>query len=210
MSETKHAVVLCSGGLDSTTILAVALSQGYQCHTLAFDYGQRSRSELLAAEGVSKQQGAADHKVVQLDLGSIGGSALTDDQLDVPQAEAQDATVADGIPITYVPARNTVFLSVALAYAEVLDAQAIFIGVNAVDYSGYPDCRPEYIKAYADMAALATKSGVEGNPIKIETPLIALTKGQIVELGASLNVDYSSNSVLLPSNSAGEALRQVR
>lgn len=205
MSESKRAVVLCSGGLDSTTILAVALSQGYRCHTLAFNYGQRSQSELRAAERVSKQQGAINHKVVQLDLASIGGSALTDDLLDVPESETQDSQIADGIPITYVPARNTVFLSVALAYAEVLEAQAIFIGVNAVDYSGYPDCRPEYITAYAEMAALATKSGVEGNPVRIETPLINLTKAEIVKLGDSLGVDYSTTVSCYQADGSGAA-----
>ena len=186
MSDSdKRAVVLCSGGLDSTTILAVAIDQGYECHTLAFDYGQRSSSELRAAQQVSETLGAEDHKVIRLDLRAIGGSALTDDDIDVPLAETS------GIPVTYVPARNTVFLSIALGYAEVLDAEAIFIGVNAVDYSGYPDCRPEYIRAYAEMAALATKAGVEGEPISIETPLVNLTKAEIIQLGASLDVDYS-------------------
>ena len=184
--SAKRAVVLCSGGLDSTTILAVAIEQGYECHTLAFDYGQRSSSELRAAQLVSDKLGAADHKVIRLDLRAIGGSALTDDDIDVPLSETS------GIPTTYVPARNTVFLSIALGYAEVLAAEAIFIGVNAVDYSGYPDCRPEYVCAYADMAALATKSGVEGEPVRIETPLIDLTKAEIIERGASLGVDYSA------------------
>ena len=190
MTSAKKAVVLCSGGLDSTTILAVAISQGYDCHTLGFDYGQRSQSELRAAMSVSKQLGAKDHKVIRLDLRAIGGSALTDQTINVPEGDSGNAEIEEGIPVTYVPARNTVFLSVALGYAEVLDAQAIFIGVNAVDYSGYPDCRPEYIEAYAKMAALATKSGVEGQPIQIETPLIDITKAEIIKLGNSLGVDY--------------------
>ena len=200
MSElNKRAVVLCSGGLDSTTILAVAISEGYKCHTLAFDYGQRSSSELNAAHKVSSTLGAFDHKVINLDLRAIGGSALTDTDIDVPESETS------GIPVTYVPARNTVFLSVALGYAEVLDAEAIFIGVNALDYSGYPDCRPEYIRAYADMAALATKSGIEGNPIRIETPLLDLTKADIIHLGASLGVDYSKTVSCYQASEDGAA-----
>jgi len=195
----KTAIVLCSGGLDSTTILALARKQGYACHTLAFDYGQRSRSELSAAARVSAAQGAVDHKIIRLDLRAIGGSALTDDTIDVPSAETE------GIPVTYVPARNTVFLSVALGYAEVLDAQAIFIGVNAVDYSGYPDCRPEYINAYAKMAALATKSGVEGKPVKIETPLLTLTKAEIIRLGVEEGVDYSQTVSCYQASESGEA-----
>ena len=182
---TKKAVILCSGGLDSSTILAIALKEGYECHTLAFDYGQRTRSELMAAQRVSQTLGAVDHKVINLDLRAIGGSALTDDGIAVPETEGR------GIPVTYVPARNTVFLSIALGYAEVMDAQAIFIGVNAVDYSGYPDCRPEYIQAFAAMAALATRSGVEGRPLSIETPLLKLSKSEIIQLGVKLGVDYS-------------------
>ena len=182
---TKKAVVLCSGGLDSSTILAIAIDQGYECHTLAFDYGQRHSSELIAAKHVSDGLGALDHKVIKLDLRAIGGSALTDEGIAVPESEGQ------GIPVTYVPARNTVFLSIALGYAEIIEAQAIFIGVNAVDYSGYPDCRPEYIEAYAKMAAIATKAGVEGNPFSIETPLIDLTKAEIIQKGLALGVDYA-------------------
>ena len=182
---TKKAVVLCSGGLDSSTILAIAIDRGYECHTLAFDYGQRHSSELIAAKRVSDGLGALDHKVIKLDLRAIGGSALTDEGIAVPESEGQ------GIPVTYVPARNTVFLSIALGYAEVIEAQAIFIGVNAVDYSGYPDCRPEYIAAYAKMAAIATKAGVEGNPFSIETPLIDLTKAEIIQKGLALGVDYA-------------------
>lgn len=180
----KKAVVLCSGGLDSSTILAIALQEGYECHTLAFDYGQRHRSELLAAKKISKKLGADDHKLIKLDLRAIGGSALTDELIDVPQE------MGEGIPVTYVPARNTVFLSIALGYAEVIGAHSIFIGVNAVDYSGYPDCRPEYIEAFAKMAALATKAGVEGQPTEIKTPLISLSKSEIVQLGTKLGVDY--------------------
>ena len=182
---SKKAVILVSGGLDSTTVLAMALDQGYDCYTLSFDYGQRHRSELKAAERVSQSMGVAEHKVVALDLGTIGGSALTDTAIDVPEHE----TI--GIPVTYVPARNTVFLSIALGWAEVLGANDIFLGVNAVDYSGYPDCRPEYIKAFEAMANLATKAGVEGQRLSIHAPLIDLTKAEIVEAGMALGVDYS-------------------
>ena len=185
MSEAEKAVVLVSGGLDSTTVLAMAQAQGYACYTLSFDYGQRHRAELAAAERVSGAMNVAEHKVVHLNLDSIGGSALTDLDIDVPE----EAT--EGIPVTYVPARNTVFLSIALGWAEVLDAQQIFIGVNAVDYSGYPDCRPEYICAYEQMANLATKAGVEGRVLKIHTPLMQLGKGEIIEAGLKLGVDYS-------------------
>ncbi|WNO08106.1 7-cyano-7-deazaguanine synthase QueC [Teredinibacter sp. KSP-S5-2] len=181
----KRAVILVSGGLDSTTVLAIALANGYECYTLSFDYGQRHRAELEAAERVSNAMNVQEHKVVSLDLGTIGGSALTDSNIDVPEEET------DGIPVTYVPARNTVFLSIALGWAEVLGAEAIFIGVNAVDYSGYPDCRPDYIRAYQTMANLATKVGVEGQGVSIETPLIDLTKAQIIQAGVDLGVDYS-------------------
>jgi 7-cyano-7-deazaguanine synthase len=184
-TEQPKAVVLVSGGLDSATVLALAKSQGYACYTLSFDYGQRHRAELLAAERVAKNLGAVDHKVVKLDLGSIGGSALTDVNIRVPEEETT------GIPSTYVPARNTVFLSIALGWAEVLQAQSIFIGVNAVDYSGYPDCRPEYIAAFQVLANLATKVGVEGCGVRIDTPLIHLTKGEIIARGLQLGVDYS-------------------
>ena len=184
----KKAVVLVSGGLDSTTVLAIAQSQGYECYTLSFDYGQRHRVELEAAKSVSTSMGAKEHKTVSLDLGSIGGSALTDQAIDVPEFDESQK----GIPITYVPARNTVFLSIALGWAEVLDAQALFIGVNAVDYSGYPDCRPEFIHAFQAMANLATKAGVEGEIMRIETPLIELTKAEIIKQGIALGVDYSA------------------
>lgn len=181
----KKAVVLVSGGLDSSTVLAIAKQQGYECFTLSFDYGQRHRSELLAAQNVSESMAVAQHKVVSLDLATIGGSALTDTSIDVPEQETS------GIPVTYVPARNTVFLSIALGWAEVLGASDIFIGVNAVDYSGYPDCRPEYIKAFEQMANLATKAGVEGNNLTIHAPLLNMTKAEIITAGIDFGVDYS-------------------
>ena len=184
MSEDKRAVILVSGGLDSTTVLAMARAQGYACYTLSFDYGQRHRGELLAAERVSLALGDVEHKVVKLNLDSIGGSALTDMSIAVPEEETS------GIPITYVPARNTVFLSIALGWAEVLGAHDIFIGVNAVDYSGYPDCRPEYIAAFEVMANLATKAGVEGQKMTVHTPLMNLGKGEIIRAGMALGVDY--------------------
>ncbi|MGB2260857.1 MAG: 7-cyano-7-deazaguanine synthase QueC [Porticoccaceae bacterium] len=182
---SKKAVILVSGGLDSTTVLSMALDQGYECYTLSFDYGQRHRSELEAAQRVSSNMGVAEHKVVKLDLGTIGGSALTDTAIDVPEHETT------GIPVTYVPARNTVFLSIALGWAEVLGANDIFLGVNAVDYSGYPDCRPAYIDAFAAMANLATKAAVEGQKLEVHAPLINMTKGEIVQAGLDLGVDYS-------------------
>lgn len=185
MSEQRRAVILVSGGLDSTTVLAMARSQGYACYALSFDYGQRHRAELVAAERISRALGDVEHKVVKLNLDSIGGSALTDLSIAVPEEETQ------GIPITYVPARNTVFLSIALGWAEVLGAHDIFIGVNAVDYSGYPDCRPEYIAAFELMANLATRAGVEGQKITIHTPLMELGKGDIIRAGLALGVDYS-------------------
>lgn len=185
MAEKKRAVILVSGGLDSTTVLAMAQSQGYDCYTLSFDYGQRHRAELVAAERVSLALGDIEHKVVKLNLDSIGGSALTDTRIDVPE----EAT--EGIPVTYVPARNTVFLSIALGWAEVLGAQDIFIGVNAVDYSGYPDCRPEYIAAFETMANLATRAGVEGEKLTIHAPLMSMGKGDIINAGIALDVDYA-------------------
>ena len=163
----------------------MAMSQGYDCYTLSFDYGQRHRSELVAAQQVSDLMTVHIHKVVKLDLGTIGGSALTDSSIDVPEYETA------GIPVTYVPARNTVFLSIALGWAEVLGANDIFLGINAVDYSGYPDCRPDYISAFEAMANLATKAGVEGNKLSIHAPLIDMTKGEIIQAGLSLGVDYS-------------------
>ncbi len=184
MTDLPKAVVLVSGGLDSTTVLAIAKSKGFDCYTLSFDYGQRHRTELTAATRISAQMGAKEHKTITLDLRSIGGSALTDDTIDVPEE------LGEGIPVTYVPARNTVFLSIALGWAEVLGANTLFIGVNAVDYSGYPDCRPEYINAFEQVANLATKSGVEGQTLTIQTPLIDLTKAQIIKKGLELGVDY--------------------
>ena len=184
MAERKRAVILVSGGLDSTTVLAMARAAGYACYTLSFDYGQRHRAELLAAERVSAALGDVEHKVVKLNLDSIGGSALTDTAIAVPE----EAT--SGIPVTYVPARNTVFLAIALGWAEVLGAQDIFIGVNAVDYSGYPDCRPEFIAAFEAMANLATRAGVEGQPLDIHTPLMQMGKGDIIRAGIELGVDY--------------------
>jgi len=185
MASQKKAVVLVSGGLDSTTVLAMARARGFACYTLSFDYGQRHRGELHAAGRVSAALGDVEHKVVKLNLDSIGGSALTDLSIAVPEEETQ------GIPVTYVPARNTVFLSIALGWAEVLGALDIFIGVNAVDYSGYPDCRPEYIAAFEAMANLATKAGVEGRKITVHTPLMKMGKGDIIRAGLELGVDYS-------------------
>ena len=181
----KKAVVLISGGLDSTTVLAMARQQGFDCYTLSFDYGQKAHAELDAAKRCSKLLGACEHKVVELDLRTIGGSALTDDSIDVPEE------LTSGIPVTYVPARNTVFLSIALGWAEVLGAHDIFIGVNAVDYSGYPDCRPEYIEAFEAMANLATKAAAEGQKLRINNPLINLTKAEIIRQGIDVGVDYA-------------------
>ena len=181
----KRAVILLSGGLDSATVVAMARAEGYSCYTMSFDYGQRHRSELEAATRVARDLGVIEHKVIGLNLDGIGGSALTDSSIDVPE------TLGEGIPVTYVPARNTVFLSLALGWAEVLQARDIFIGVNAVDYSGYPDCRPEFVEAFEVMANLATKAGVEGNGFRIQAPLQNLSKGQIVAAGTKLGVDYS-------------------
>lgn len=181
---TSKAIVLVSGGLDSATCLALATQQGYECYALSFDYGQRSRSELNAARRVALAAGVKDHKVISLGLDVLGGSALTDTSIAVPEGGTE------GIPVTYVPARNTVFLSYGLAWAEVLDADALFIGVNSVDYSGYPDCRPEFIEAYARMMNLATKKGVEGGEIALKTPLIHLSKGEIIKTGTRFGVDY--------------------
>ena len=197
MSESKKAVVLVSGGLDSATVLAMAKSRGFDCHALAVDYGQRHRSELDAAARVADANGAK-LKILPLDLRSIGGSALTDD-IDVPEKETP------GIPVTYVPARNTIMLSLALAWAEVLGSDDIFIGVNAVDYSGYPDCRPEFIAAYQQMARLATRAGVEGGKVTIHTPLIDLTKAEIIRQGVELGVDYSLTVSCYQADSEGRA-----
>ena len=188
---TRNAVVLLSGGLDSTTALAIAIHEGYRAHTLSFRYGQRHTVELDAAARVTKALGAAQHIVADIDLRAFGGSALTDDALAVPHRTNTDE-MDDTIPVTYVPARNTIFLSFALAWAETLDASDIFIGVNALDYSGYPDCRPEYIAAYEAMANLATKAGVEGQQrLRIHTPLIRLTKAAIIQRGLELGVDFA-------------------
>ncbi len=181
----KKAVILLSGGLDSATVLALAKADGYSCYTMSFDYGQRHRSELQAAERIALQLGAVEHKVIGLNLNGIGGSALTDTRIDVPQSPTE------GIPVTYVPARNSVFLSLALGWAEVLGALDIFIGVNAVDYSGYPDCRPEFIQAFERMANLATKAGVDGLGFRILAPLQNMSKAQIVQAGVRLGVDYA-------------------
>lgn len=194
----KRAVVLLSGGLDSATVLAIAQSQGFDCYTLSFDYGQRHSAELQAAERIADNMGAVEHKVVAIDLRSIGGSALTAD-IDVPEQHAE------GIPVTYVPARNTVFLSIALGWAEVLAADAIFVGVNAVDYSGYPDCRPDYIKAFETMANLATKRGVEGHHLHIHAPLMRLSKAEIIQQGTQLGVDYSRTISCYQADTLGRA-----
>lgn len=200
-SSIKKAVVLVSGGLDSATCLAIARSEGYQSFALSFNYGQRSSSELTAAVRLAEFFSVAAHQVIPLGIGQLGGSALTDHTVDVPI----NGVVADQIPVTYVPARNTVFLSYALAWAEVLSADAIFIGVNALDYSGYPDCRPEFIEAFEKMANLATKASVEGNPIRIRTPLIKMTKAQIISQGVALGVDYALTVSCYQANIAGQA-----
>ncbi len=197
--QKKRAVILLSGGLDSCTTLAIALSQEYECYALSFDYGQRHRSELEAAEKIVKSLGASDHKTLKLDLGQIGGSALTDNAIDIP------INSTDEIPATYVPARNTIFLSLALGWAEVLGADDIFIGVNAVDYSGYPDCRPEFIRAFEQVASLATKAGIEGHPFRINTPLIDLTKAEIINAGIQLGVDYGLTISCYQADDQGRA-----
>lgn len=198
-SRRKKAVVLLSGGLDSATVLAYACQQGFECYCLSLDYHQRHIAELHAAKNVAAVMGAAMHKTAQLDLSLFGGSALTDANIAVPETETS------GIPVTYVPARNTIMLSLALAWAEVLQCQDIFIGVNALDYSGYPDCRGEYVQAFQAMANLATKSAVEGHTITIHAPLIDLTKAQIVTLGTSLGVDYAMTVSCYQADSHGEA-----
>ena len=198
MSATR-AVVLVSGGLDSATALAIARGRGYECYALSVAYGQRHAAELAAAARVAAALGSRDHRVIQLDLAGIGGSALTDRSIPVPEAPSA------GIPITYVPARNTILLSLALAWAEVLGTQHVFVGVNALDYSGYPDCRPEYIAAFEHMARLATKAGVEGNPCHIHAPLIAWSKERIIREGTALGVDYGMTVSCYQADSQGRA-----
>ncbi len=199
MSAIPAAVVLLSGGLDSATVLAIAREQGYRCHALSFDYGQRHRLELEAAARVARNLGAVEHRTLEIDLSAFGGSALTDAAIDVPT----DGVVADAIPVTYVPARNTVFLALALAWAEVLEAQHLFIGVNAVDYSGYPDCRPEFIAAFEQMANLATRAGVEGHQLRVHTPLLDLSKADIIREGVRLGVDYALTVSCYQASAAG-------
>ncbi|KQQ64190.1 7-cyano-7-deazaguanine synthase [Pseudomonas sp. Leaf129] len=199
---TEHqekAVILLSGGLDSATVVAMAKDQGYACYTMSFDYGQRHRAELNAAARVARDLGVVQHKVIGLNLDGMGGSALTDTSIDVPE------TLGEGIPVTYVPARNTVFLSLALGWAEVLEARDIFIGVNAVDYSGYPDCRPEFIEAFERLANLATKAGVEGNGFTIQAPLQNMSKAQIVKAGVALGVDYGLTVSCYQADDEGQA-----
>lgn len=193
------AVVLLSGGLDSATVLAMARAQGFACHALSLDYGQRHAAELAAAKRVAAALGAVEHKIIALDLTAIGGSALTDARIAVPEMPSA------GIPVTYVPARNTVFLALALGWAEVLGAQHIFVGVNAVDYSGYPDCRPEYIAAFERLANLATRAGVEGAPFHIDAPLIRMSKAEIIRAGLDLGVDYALTVSCYAADAQGRA-----
>jgi 7-cyano-7-deazaguanine synthase len=207
VSQGKRAVVLLSGGLDSATVLAIARSQGYELYALSFSYGQRHVWELEAAKHVAASIGVAQHRVAAIDLRVFGGSALTDD-IAVPKGRATEE-MSGRIPVTYVPARNTIFLSFALAWAEVLGSSDIFVGVNALDYSGYPDCRPEFISAFEKMANVATKAGVEGRQsLKIHAPLIALSKAQIIARGIELGVDYSMTSSCYDPSSAGQPCGQ--
>lgn len=202
--DSKKAIVLLSGGLDSTTVLAIARSENFECHTLSFSYGQRHYHELRAAKTISEFMGAAKHYVIKVDLSQIGGSALTGD-IPVPK-NRNEKSMQSGIPVTYVPARNTIFLAYALAWAEVLHAPDIFIGVNAVDYSGYPDCRPEYITAFEHMANLALKSSVEGDfRIRIRTPLLRMSKADIIKAGVRLHVDYSKTHSCYDPDTDGRA-----
>ncbi|MBT9300921.1 7-cyano-7-deazaguanine synthase QueC [Pseudomonas sp. TAE6080] len=201
-TDQKRAVILLSGGLDSATVVAMARAEGYSCYTMSFDYGQRSHAELDAAARVARDLGVVEHKVIGLNLNGIGGSALTDSSIDVPEAPTE------GIPVTYVPARNTVFLSLALGWAEVLNARDIFIGVNAVDYSGYPDCRPEFVESFERMANLATKAGVEGHGFRIQAPLQNLSKADIVKAGVRLGVDYSLTVSCYQADNDGRACRK--
>jgi 7-cyano-7-deazaguanine synthase len=195
----KKAIILLSGGLDSITVLAQAIKQGYQCYALSFDYGQRHNAELIAAKKIAKYYQVSMYKVIELGFGSIGGSALTDEHISIPESPQK------GIPVTYVPARNTVFLSFALGWAEVLGLHDIFIGVNAVDYSGYPDCRPEFIESFQKLANVATKAGVEGEKIKIHAPLIKLSKSDIIKLGTELGIDYKQTVSCYAADIEGRA-----
>jgi 7-cyano-7-deazaguanine synthase len=197
--STRHAIVLLSGGLDSATVLAMARGQGFVCHALSVEYGQRHQAEIDAAARVAAALGAAEHRIMRVDLAGIGGSALTDSRIAVPEAESS------GIPVTYVPARNTLLLSLALGWAEVLGATDIFVGVNAVDYSGYPDCRPAFIQAFEHLARLATKAGVEGAEFKIHAPLINLSKADIVKVGARLGLDYAMTVSCYQADPEGRA-----
>lgn len=192
-------MVLLSGGLDSATTLAIAVKKGFQCFALSFDYGQRHVAEISAARKLARQMAVEEHRTVKIDLGALGGSALTDKKLDVPEYPTE------GIPVTYVPARNTVMLAYALAWSEVLGANDLFIGVNAVDYSGYPDCRPEYIAAFEKLANLATRAGIEQGGIKVHVPLISLSKAEIIKLGLNLGVDYSQTVSCYQASPKGEA-----
>lgn len=197
----KKAVILLSGGLDSATVLAMAKAQGFACYAVSFDYGQRHSAELNAAKNVAARAGVDEHRIVSIDLSQFGGSALTDEAIDVPEAN----TSLESIPITYVPARNTVFLSLALAWSEVLEARNIFVGVNAVDYSGYPDCRPAFIKAYEHMANLATRAGIEQQRFTVHAPLIDMTKAEIVQQGTALGVDYALTVSCYQADGTGAA-----
>jgi 7-cyano-7-deazaguanine synthase len=199
MNLDAKAVVLLSGGLDSATVLAIARDQGYRCYALSLDYGQRHRAELAAARRVAASQRVVEHKIIPLDLTCIGGSALTDSTIDVPDHSA------DGIPVTYVPARNTIFLSLALGWAEVLGAWDLFIGVNAVDYSGYPDCRAEYIEAFQDLCQLATRAGVEGGSFQVHAPLIEMSKAGIIQAGNRLGMDYGQTVSCYSADESGRA-----
>ena len=195
----RNAVVLLSGGMDSATVLAMARAQGFTCYALSVDYGQRHHAELAAAQRVAQALGAQEHRVISIDLTGFGGSSLTDNKIAVPQQPTE------GIPLTYVPARNTIMLSLALAWAEVLQAQHIFIGVNAVDYSGYPDCRPAYIEAFERMANLATKAAVEGHPLTMHAPLLHLSKAEIIQRGRALGVDFAQTVSCYQADESGRA-----
>lgn len=200
----KKAIILLSGGLDSITVLAIAKAQGYQCYALSFDYGQRHNSELKAAKRIAEEYQVTEHRVFNIGLDTFGGSALTDANIAVPSSQQE------GIPITYVPARNSIFLSFSLAWAEVLNAHNIFIGVNAVDYSGYPDCRPDFIDAFQKLANVATKASVEGEGFKIHTPLLALSKSEIIQKGISLGVNYRQTVSCYAANAHGQACNQCQ